>query len=124
MQRVQLSEDIDWANSSATIDSSLIRLHQEGHIGDMPSKEVEVNFANRIVGFWTTATQEEILIGCSPEMCPVVLLLADPLLPNEIGLIHGAKKISQHTGYGIELKCRPLTPEEQEQYDSNKVGIS
>ena len=41
--------------------------------GDYPD-EVEVDFANRDVGYGMGGTQEEILFGTTPEMCPLVLL--------------------------------------------------
>ena len=32
-----------------------------------------MDFANEHVGFGTTGTQEELLLGMSPETCPIVL---------------------------------------------------
>ena len=32
-----------------------------------------MDFANEHVGFGTTGTQEELILGMSPETCPIVL---------------------------------------------------
>ena len=32
-----------------------------------------MDFANKNVGFGTTGTQEELILGTSPETCPIVL---------------------------------------------------
>ena len=37
------------------------------------SGECEMDFANEHVGFGTTGTQEELILGMSPETCAIVL---------------------------------------------------
>ena len=44
----------------------------DGRIGDDPN-EVEMDFANEHVGPGMTGTQEELILGVSPETCPIVL---------------------------------------------------
>lgn len=113
-------DSVNWLESNQLINRQDFELDKSGHIGDCPGLEVEVDFANRYIGFYTTATQEEILFGCSPEMCAAVLLY-DALTDEEAAVIAGAKKICNHKGYGTVLECVPLSTDEKEQYDPNKV---
>ena len=64
-----------------------------------PSTGTEVDFANKHVGFGTTATQEELLLGTSPESC-VVVLFNEVLEAEESLLITGARRYGDYTGYG------------------------
>ena len=83
------------ASRSKTITD--IRLHLDGRIGDL--EQVEVDFANKHVGFGTTATQEELLLGTSPETC-IVVLFNEILEPNESLLMTGARRFGDYSGYG------------------------
>ena len=93
-------EERSWDPTSEAAGSKImteIRLHLEGRIGDL--EQVEVDFANKHVGFGTTATQEELLLGTSPETC-VVVLFNEVLDDNESLLITGARRYGDYSGYG------------------------
>ena len=74
-----------------------VSVHLDGRIGDL--EQVEVDFANKHVGFGTTATQEELLLGTSPESC-VIVLFNEVLEAGESLLITGARRYGDYTGYG------------------------
>ena len=56
-------------------------------IGDREG-EVEVDFANKDVGFGVTGTQEELLFGMSPELC-VAVLISSTLKDDEAFVMEG-----------------------------------
>jgi len=78
-----------------------VKPHLEGRIGD--KEEIEMDFANENVGFGTTGTQEELLLGPSPETCPIVLF-NETLNNNEAIVIVGARKFGDFTGYGSRVR--------------------
>ena len=82
-------------NSSSPIVE--VEVHEDGRIGDI--EQVEVDFANQHVGFGTSGTQEELILGTSPETC-VIVLFNEVLETNEAVLITGAKRYGDYTGYG------------------------
>ena len=100
-QRFVCPEDEkSWDPTSETSGCKMIAevgLHQDGRIGD--KEQVEVDFANKHVGFGTTATQEELLLGTSPESC-VIVLFNEVLEAGESLLITGARRFGDYTGYG------------------------
>lgn len=55
--------------------------------------------ANKDVGFGRTASQEEMVVGCSPELC-VVVLLTPTLRDNEVLVVRGAQPMISMAGYG------------------------
>ena len=61
--------------------------------------QVEVDFANKYVGFGTTGTQEELMLGPSPEFC-IIVLFNEILDPNEAILMTGGRRYGNHSGYG------------------------
>lgn len=72
---------------------------------------VESSFANKDVGFGISGTQEERLMGMSPELC-LAMLLSPSLADNEGLLIEGAMPagICRGFGRGIEwVGCLPDT---------------
>merc|ERR1719154_883933 len=74
-----------------------VEVHLEGRIGDI--EQVEVDFANEHVGFGTTGTQEELILGTSPEFC-VIVLFNEVLEDNEALLMTGARRYGEYSGYG------------------------
>jgi len=81
----------------------------EGRIGD--EERIEMDFANENVGFGTTATQEELILGTSPETCPIVLF-NETLDDNEAIVIVGAKKYGDYSGYGRTVRYEGSFPQE------------
>ena len=77
-----------------------INVHSQGRIGDI--EEVEIDFANACVGGGPSGTQEELLLGISPQALPVGILNAEPLLDNESIIITGAKKHADYKDYGLD----------------------
>ena len=59
----------------------------------------EVDFANKNVGFGTSGTQEELILGTSPKTCFIVLF-NKVLETNEAVMITGAKRYGDYSGYG------------------------
>ena len=72
------------------------------YIGKQDCQEVEVDFANKDVGYGPGGTQEEILFGMTPEACPAVLL-SPTLGDNECLLITGVRRMGLWTGYGWDV---------------------
>ena len=71
-------------------------------IGDDP-EEVELDFANKDIGYGPGGTQEEIIFGMTPEACPAVLI--NPTLQDdECLLISGARRMGRASGYGFNVK--------------------
>jgi len=73
-----------------------------GRIGDQES-HVEMDFANKNVGFGTTGTQEELILGVSPETCPLVLF-NETLKEKESILFQGIKCFANFEGYGFDVR--------------------
>ncbi len=68
-----------------------VEVREDGRIGDI--EQIEVDFANKHVGFGTSGTQEELILGTSPETCVIVLFI-------KAVLITGGKRYGDYTGYG------------------------
>jgi len=96
-ERLVCKDDKVWNPKDSTAMIVDIEVHFEGRIGD--KEQVEVDFANKHVGFGTTGTQEELMLGTSPESCPIVLF-NEVLEPSEAIVMVGAKKYGDFTGYG------------------------
>ena len=94
---VRSTAERDWnpENSSAPILEVVV--HDDGRIGDI--EQVELDFANKHVGFGTSGTQEELILGTSPETC-VIVLFNEVLETNEAVLITGVKRYGDYSGYG------------------------
>ena len=73
------------------------------NIGKQNSDEVEVDFANKDIGFGPGGTQEEILFGMTPEACPAVLL-CPTLTDHEALVISGVRRVGSWSGYGWEVE--------------------
>ena len=74
-----------------------VEVHLDGLIGDI--EQVEMDFANQHVGFGKTGTQEELILGTSPETCAIVLF-NEVLEANEAVLMTGARRYGTYSGYG------------------------
>ncbi|KAI0483693.1 poly glycohydrolase-domain-containing protein [Xylaria cf. heliscus] len=59
--------------------------------------------ANRYVGFGQSATQEEVQVGSSPEVCPAVLV-TPPLEENQVLVVRGAESVLNITGQRREIQ--------------------
>ncbi|KAH8164615.1 hypothetical protein CIB48_g3648 [Xylaria polymorpha] len=59
--------------------------------------------ANRYVGFGQSASQEEVHVGSSPEVCPAVLV-TPPLEKNQVLVVRGAEAVLNITGQRREIK--------------------
>ena len=55
--------------------------------------------ANKDVGFGRTASQEEMVVGASPELC-VAVLITPTLQDDEVLVVQGAQEMIRITGYG------------------------
>ena len=97
-QRLVCKDDKVWNPKGSTVNTVDIEVHFDGRIGD--KEQVEIDFANKNVGFGTTGTQEELMLGTSPETCPIVLF-NEVLEPHEAIAMVGAKKYEDFTGYGL-----------------------
>ena len=86
--------------SKCTLQLVKVNVHLEGRIGDI--EESEIDFANACVGGGPGGTQEELLLGISPQALPVGILNADPLFDSEAIVITGAKKFANYTDYGLD----------------------
>ena len=77
-----------------------IKVHEDGRfaLGTM-NRWNEVDFANKNVGFGTSGTQEELILGTSPKTCFIVLF-NKVLETNEAVMITGAKRYGDFSGYG------------------------
>ena len=64
-----------------------------------PKAAVEVDFANKDIGFGVSGSQEEVKLAMSPEAC-IVVLLAPALRDNEALVISGARRVGSHSGIG------------------------
>ena len=59
--------------------------------------------ANKDVGFGRTASQEEMVVGASPELC-VVVLVTPTLQDDEVLVVQGARQMICMTGYGRDAQ--------------------
>ncbi|KAG7008523.1 poly(ADP-ribose) glycohydrolase [Physcia stellaris] len=59
--------------------------------------------ANKDVGFGRTASQEEMVVGCSPELCAVVIF-QPTLQDEEVLIVEGAQAMIAMTGYAREAQ--------------------
>lgn len=63
--------------------------------------------ANRNVGFGPTASQEEMVVGGSPELC-VVVLITPTLQDDEVLVVRGAQQMICMNGYGRDARFSKL----------------
>ncbi len=96
-----LSVPPDW-NSLPTVISEemLIPSHE---LEPPTAVDAEVDFANKDVGFGVSGSQEEVLLGMSPEAC-VVMLVVPTLHENETLVIQGARRVGRYKGIGRQVK--------------------
>ena len=95
-----LRDEPEWEQSGTDIIKVIPNL--KGRIGDVEG-HVEIDFANEDVGFGTTGTQEELLLGTSPEST-VIVLFNETLLDRDAVMIKGAKKYANYEGYGLAVE--------------------
>ncbi|ETO09821.1 hypothetical protein RFI_27554 [Reticulomyxa filosa] len=72
------------------------------------SIEFVVDFANSYVGFGISGTQEEMILGSSPESCIIMLLSPNPMKYGQIIVIQNVYVIAKFKNYGRNLsfeKC-------------------
>ena len=100
-RRVVSQASPDWTTSQ----TPLLHLHTRcpSSIGRQHPDQVEVDFANKDIGFGPGGSQEEILFGMTPESCPAVLL-SPSLGPRECLLISGVRRTGDWTGYGWNVQ--------------------
>ena len=91
------TKDRGWDPQGSSVSILEVEVHLGGRIGDI--EQVEMDFANKHVGFGTTGTQEELLLGTSPESC-VIVLFNEVLEANEAVLMTGARRYGEYSGYG------------------------
>lgn len=90
-----------------------IRFKMTGSIGDL--SRIQVDFANKDIGFGVTGTQEEILFGKHPELC-VSMLFVDTLQDDEAIIVYNCRKVADFEGYGLNLKFKSVVqPNKNEQ---------
>ncbi|TRY78138.1 hypothetical protein TCAL_06789 [Tigriopus californicus] len=98
-------EPFEWMDSKQHI--CPVQVRTQGRIGDYGAN-FEVDFANKQVGFGQGATQEELILGTSPESC-VVVLISKPLEDDFIIEIKGCQMFGDYTGFGASAKfCPPM----------------
>ena len=100
-ERLVCNDDMAWDPQGRSMKVVDIEVHLDGRIGD--KEQVEIDFANKHVGFGTTGTQEELMLGTSSESC-VIVLFNEVLDPHEAVLMVGAKKYGDFTGYGQQAR--------------------
>ena len=74
----------------------------EGRLMGLPNG-ASVIFANKDVGFGQTASQEEMIIGCSPELC-IVVLFQPTLRDEEVLFVEGAQAMISMKGHGRDAQ--------------------
>lgn len=74
----------------------------DGGISDHPGATVEVDFANHHVGFGAWGTQEEKLMGASPELT-LATLLCPPLEAGQVLVTTGAVPAAVLSGHGASV---------------------
>lgn len=102
--RHQRLEPSEWLDSKHHI--CQVQIETQGRIGDYGA-DFQVDFANKQVGFGQGATQEELILGTSPESC-VVVLIANPLEDDYTIQIKGCQQFGNYTGFGSSAKFSPL----------------
>ena len=73
------------------------------YIGKLYSGDIEIDFANKDIGFGPGGTQEEILFGMTPEACPAVLI-TPTLGDHECVMISGVRRVGDWSGYGWDVR--------------------
>ena len=113
-KRCVLHQYPDWGNSKA-------ELAQITPSSDLePFANVEVDFANKDIGFGVSGLQEEAKLAQSPETC-VVMLLAPTLQDNEALVIRGARKVGKFTGIGRNISFIGTHPIHSDAWTSRTI---
>ncbi|GKT15355.1 Poly(ADP-ribose) glycohydrolase like protein [Aduncisulcus paluster] len=85
-----------------------VKFLSEGGIGHPKTPvDVEIDFANRCIGFGPFSTQEEILFGTTPEAC-IAPLVSTALSDSEACFIGGVTHIGEGIGYGQSYKYKGI----------------
>ncbi|KAL0478321.1 poly(ADP-ribose) glycohydrolase [Acrasis kona] len=130
----QSKSSVDSANLSTdhTLAFSNVNVNNNERIGD--NAEVEVDFANKDIGFGKTGTQEEILFGMNPEMC-VAMLFCSTMQDDESVVISNVLRTGEYSGYGNTLqyvgpceqsRCRTIVAidaMELDYFENKKEGL-
>eukprot|EP01125_Pyxidicula_operculata_P019623 TRINITY_DN7121_c2_g2_i1.p1 TRINITY_DN7121_c2_g2~~TRINITY_DN7121_c2_g2_i1.p1 ORF type:complete len:471 (+),score=63.64 TRINITY_DN7121_c2_g2_i1:75-1487(+) len=98
-----------------------VDVRDTGRIGDYHDL-LEFDFANEDVTYGRGGTQEEILLGMSPET-HVVALICPTLYSNQSLFIIGARRFGDYSGYGLDLKYKDFDVLNQTNIDWNKRVI-
>jgi hypothetical protein len=114
-----MKEIINFKCNEANLDDILC-LKLNGSIGD--DSDIEIDFANKDIGFGITGTQEEMLFGSSPELC-ISMLFCDTLEENEGISITGARRVSLFNGYGLNVTLKSFLPIDHQTW-RNRVIIA
>ena len=85
-----------------------------------PLSNVEVDFANKDIGFGVSGSQEEAKLAQSPETC-VVVLLVPTLRENEALVVCGARKVAKFEGVGRDVTLTGIHPEDSELWQSRTI---
>lgn len=97
-ERHLLKKEEDWSQASDKLADVNPGTGYEPRDG-----EVQVIFSNKDIGFGVSGTQEEVVLGMSPELC-VAMLFTPTLNDNETIVIRGAEIIGRYSGFGREVK--------------------
>ncbi|KAJ3117528.1 hypothetical protein HK100_000808 [Physocladia obscura] len=95
--------------------------------GSMEQSDSEnfVDFANKYLHIHSiipSATQEEILFSCAPELF-VAMALCRVMRDDEVLVIHGVRRYSKYTGYQYSFRFDGLLEDDDDQNSSNDAKI-
>ncbi|KAJ3428066.1 poly adp-ribose glycohydrolase [Anaeramoeba flamelloides] len=87
-----------------TSELELIPIHliETGIIGKN-NEQIQVEFANKDIGFGISGTQEEIVFGMNIELC-ISMLICDTMKSNEAILIQNSWVTGVYKGYGLNVE--------------------
>ena len=85
-----------------------------------PESNVEVDFANKDIGFGVSGSQEEAKLAQSPETC-VVMLLVPTLQDNEALIIRGARRVARFEGVARDIQFTGVWPVHDHSWDSRII---
>ena len=97
----QESDLPDWSQSKTPLTN--LETSCPSCVGRQPPHQIEMDFANKDIGFGPGGSQEEILFGMTPEACPAVLL-SPTLQARECLLISGVRRTGDWRGYGWDVE--------------------
>lgn len=113
-QRCVLHQYPNWESSKA----ELVQVTPSSDLE--PFADIEVDFANKDVGFGVSGSQEEAKLAQSPETC-IVMLLAPTLQDDEALVIRGARKVAKFTGIGRNISFTGIHPIHSDAWTSRAI---